>query len=350
MKSNAYKKGHMRVARYYNNSSVSLEVMERPTIEDGELLVRVMACGICGSDTMEWFRVPKSPRILGHEISGVVEESRSDAYPVGERIVVRNQVPCGTCYVCEHQHHSVCEEMEEIEPGGMSEYVRVPRRVVEHGLSRLPSKLSFPEATLAEPIACVLHSQSLARIKAHHCVVVLGCGAFGILHVQAAKHLGVERVIAVDNIEFRRDSARRFGAVSALSPDEELSSEVKSQNEGRLADVVIIATGSPSAIEAACDALGRHGTILLFGATAPDNPSPLSLNQLFWRKELTMVSSYGAGNVPFSRALQLIESGDFRADELITDCVPFASVQQGFDIVANPGDSLKVVLEIAAEE
>ena len=163
----------MRVARYYDNSSVRIETMDRPTIDDGEVLVRVMACGICGSDALEWFRVPKSPRILGHEISGVIAESRSGSYAAGDRVVVRNQVPCGRCYECQHDHHAVCEQQAEIEPGGMVEYLRVPREVVEAGLSALPPQLSFQAGTLAEPLACTLHAQALAGIEAHQCVVVL---------------------------------------------------------------------------------------------------------------------------------------------------------------------------------
>ncbi|MFH9005869.1 alcohol dehydrogenase catalytic domain-containing protein [Streptomyces afghaniensis] len=337
----------MRIARYYDNRSVRVESMPRPVIADGEVLVRVMASGICGSDVLEWFRVPKSPRILGHEISGVVAESRTDAFAVGDRVVVRNQIPCGACHPCRHGHHAVCERQVEIEPGGMAEYVRVPAELAGRGLTPLPPGLSFQAGTLAEPLACTLHAQALARIEPHQCVVVLGCGVFGLLHVQVALGAGVERVIAVDKVDFRTDAARRAGAALVLGPDADLPSEVRRINDGRLADVVVLATGAAEALVTASSALARHGTLLLFGAPEPRTPVPLTLNELFWRRELTMVSSYGAGDVDLARGLELLEKGVVDGEAMITHNVPFAEVQRAFATVTEARDSLKVVLDLA---
>jgi L-iditol 2-dehydrogenase len=337
----------MLIARYYNNRSIRLERIDKPTIGEGEVLVRVMACGICGSDVMEWFRTPKSPRILGHELSGVVAESRSDACAPGDRVVVRNQVPCGACHACEQDHHSVCERMVEIEPGGMAEYIRLPSEVVRFGLFPLPSRLSFAAGTLAEPIACTLHAQALARVEPHHCVVVIGSGLFGLLHIQIARANGVRRIAAIEKVEYRRSAAERLGACLALHPDQKLTEAIRDLNDSRLADVAIVATGAPEALAVARRVLCRHGTIMLFGAIEPEAAFPLSPNQLFWRSELRMVSSYGAGKIPFSRPLELIERGDINSDALITDTLPFAKVQEGFDIVVKAQNSLKVVLDIS---
>lgn len=336
----------MRIARYYDNRTVRVESLPSPAIEDGEVLVRVMASGICGSDVMEWFRVPKSPRILGHEISGVVAESRADAFAVGDRVVVRNQIPCGTCHACRHGHHAVCEHQVEIEPGGMAEYIRIPRELARRGLTPLPSGLSFQAGTLAEPLACTLHSQALARIEPHHCVLVLGCGVFGLLHIQTALAAGVDRVIAVDKVGYRRQAAERSGASLVLDTDVDLASEVRRVNDGRPADVAVLATAAPEALVAASDALTRHGTILLFGAPDPATPMPLSLNQLFWRRELTMVSSYGAGDVDLARGIELMEKGAVDAEALITHTVPLTEVQRAFATVTDARDSLKVVLDM----
>lgn len=337
----------MRIARYYDNRSVRIESMPRPVIGDGEVLVRVMASGICGSDVMEWFRVPKSPRILGHEISGVVAESRTGVFAAGDRVVVRNQIPCTRCYACSHGHHAVCEQQVEIEPGGMAEYVRVPAELVGRGLTPLPSRLSFQAGTLAEPLACTVHSQALARIEPHQCVLVLGCGVFGLLHIQAALGAGVRRVIAVDKVAFRRGAAERAGATLTLDVDADLASEVRKLNDGRLADVAVMATGAPQALVAASNALARYGTILLFGAPDPATPMPLTLNQLFWRRELTMVSSYGAGDVDLARGLELMERGVVDGEAMITHSVPLTEVQRAFGVVTDASDSLKVVLDLA---
>lgn len=338
----------MRIVRYYDNRSVRVESMPRPVIGDGEVLVRVMACGICGSDVLEWFRVPKSPRILGHEISGVVEESYTDSYAVGDRVVVRNQAPCGHCYACRHGHHAVCEHQVEIEPGGMAEYVRVPAGLVRDGLTPLPSHLSFQAGTLAEPLACTLHSQALAGIEPHQCVLVFGCGVFGLLHVQVALGAGVRRVVAVDPIGFRRRAALRAGATLALDPGDDVAHEVRGIADGRLADVAVLATGAPGALVSASAALARYGTILIFGATQPGEAVPLTLNQLFWRRELTMVSSYGAGDVDLARGLDLMGRGVVDSEALITHRVPLADVQRAFDIVTRARDSLKVVVDLVS--
>jgi L-iditol 2-dehydrogenase len=340
----------MSVAYYYNNKDVRIEQADRPTISDGELLVRVMSCGICGSDVMEWFRVPKSPRILGHELAGVVEESRSGAFRQGDRVVVRNQVPCGVCRACVSGHHSVCEHCDEIAPGGMSEYVRVPRKVVEGGVWPLPEGLPFSAAALAEPLACVMHSQALARVLGRRCVVVIGCGVFGLLHLQAAGLAGVQQTVAIESQAFRRAAAADLGVPTILDPGDDLVAEVRAVNDGHLADMVIVATGAPGALDAACKVIGRHGAILLFGMPGPEVTTGLTVNQVFWRKELMVVSSYGPGNVPFSEPLRLMLEGSINFERLITHQVPFAEVQRGFELVSRAGNSLKVVLDLTGSQ
>jgi len=336
----------MLVARYHNNKDVRIETAERPTIGDGDALVRVMSCGICGSDVMEWFRVPKSPRILGHELAGVVEVSRSDRLRRGDRVVIRNQVPCGTCHACESGHHSVCENCDEIEPGGMAEYVRVPRKVVEHGVWNLPDDLPFRAAALAEPLACTLHSQALARVRGRRCLVVFGCGVFGLLHLRVARLAGVRRIVAVESNEYRRKVAAEFGASMVVGVDDDLVSAVQAVNDGSLADVAIVATGSPAGLDSAFKGVGRHGAVLLFGMPGPDATTTLSVNQLFWRRELMLVSSYGPGNIPFSEPLRLMQNGSIDFDRLITHELPLSDVQRGFELVSRADNSLKVVLDI----
>jgi L-iditol 2-dehydrogenase len=337
----------MRVARYYRNSSVRVETVDRPTIDDGEVLVRVRSCGICGSDVAEWFRLPKAPRILGHEISGVVAESRAGAWAVGDRLVVRNQVPCGRCYPCRHGHHALCEDQAEIGPGGMAEYVRVPAAVAAAGLTPLPPDLSYPVGTLAEPVACVLHAQALAQVRSHQTLVVYGCGVFGLLHIQVARGAGVERIVAVDPVESRRRAAEQLGASVALAPDGDVAAAVRGLTGGRLADVAVLASGAPAVLESASAVLARWGTVLLFGAPEPGVPVPVTLNQLFWRRELTVVSSYGAGGVDLADALELVVKGVVDGDAMISHVIPLTEVQGAFDLVTAAGESRKVVLDLA---
>lgn len=336
----------MRIARYRSNRDVRVEEASRPSIGDGEVLLRLLACGICASDTLEWFRVPKAPRILGHEITGVVHESRSDFWAVGDRVVGRNQVPCQQCYACRHGHHAVCESQTEMEPGGMAEYVRVPREVAKRGLWALPAGLSPAAGTLTEPLACVLHAQELTGLRAGWCVVVVGCGAFGLLHVAAAVAAGASAVLVVEPQAGRRAAALRSGATVALGPDDDVAAAVRELNDGRLADLAVVATGAPAALTSASDVLARYATALLFAVPEPDAAVPLSLNRLFWRRELRLVSSYGAGGTDFGEALAMLEKGVPDPRQLISHIVPLSDVQHGFDVVSAARGSLKVVLDL----
>jgi L-iditol 2-dehydrogenase len=161
--------------------------------------------------------------------------------------------------------------------------------------------------------------------------------------------MGLRRIAAVDPVEFRRATAARTGASLALHPAQDLGSEVRNFNDGRHADIAVVATGAADGLETARKVLGRHGTIVLFGASHPGTAFPFSINQLFWRNEFNVVSSYGPGNASFSKAIQLVNDGKIDAQALITDCLPFSAVQEGFGIVARAQRSLKVVLDVAAE-
>ena len=166
----------MRVAVYYSNKDIRIEEMPRPKIGSGELLVEVMASGICGSDVMEWYRIKKSPRVLGHEIAGIIAEVGAGVknYKVGDRVFVSHHVPCNTCYYCRSGFHTVCETLRSTnyDPGGFAEYLRVPEINVKNGTFLLPDELSFEEGTFIEPLGCVVRGQRIAGIKTSHTVLI----------------------------------------------------------------------------------------------------------------------------------------------------------------------------------
>ena len=173
----------MRVAMYYNNRDVRLEDMPVPEVGPGELLVRVEASGICGSDVMEWYRAARAPMVLGHEVAGQVAEVGDgvDRFREGDRVVVTHHVPCNVCHYCLNGHHTVCDTLREtsFDPGGFSEYLRVPAINVDRGVFKIPDGLSFDEASFAEPLACVLRGQQRANVRAGQSVIVLGSGLAG---------------------------------------------------------------------------------------------------------------------------------------------------------------------------
>src|ERR1035437_3943944 len=180
----------MRVAKWYNNRDVRVEEITVPKIGPGELLLKVEASGICGSDIMEWYRLDRSPLILGHEIGGSIEAVGEGVtrYKVGDRVTAAHHVPCNTCHDCRSGNHTVCETLRRtnFDPGGFAEFLRLPALNVDRGVFLLPGKMSYDEATFIEPLACVLRGQSRAQMKPGKSVIVVGCGIAGLLHIMLA--------------------------------------------------------------------------------------------------------------------------------------------------------------------
>src|SRR3972149_2382382 len=207
-------KDTMRVAVYYNNRDVRVEERPVPRIGPQELLVKIRASGICGSDVMEWYRVPKAPVVLGHELSGEIAAAGKGVAPrVGERVVVSHHVPCLECRYCRAGHETVCDTLRttHLDPGGFAEFARVPAVNVKHGLFTLPEKVSFDEATFVEPLGCVVRGQRFAGVRAGDVVAVLGSGLTGLLHTKLATARGAA-VYATDPVGYRRQAAERAGA------------------------------------------------------------------------------------------------------------------------------------------
>jgi L-iditol 2-dehydrogenase len=344
-----YGKTTMRVAMWYHNRDVRVEEMPVPEVGAGELLVRVEACGICGSDVMEWYRRDRAPLVLGHEIGGqvVAVGEGVEAYREGDRITAAHHVPCNTCHYCFRGNHTVCDLLRQtnFDPGGLAEYFRLSPIHVERGVFKLPASVSYEEATFVEPLACVLRGQRLANMQPRSSVLVIGSGAVGLLHVQLALVQGASRVVATDIIDYRLKAARRFGAEVALHADGDLPSRLREVNQGRLADLVIVSTGVKSAIEQALVSVERGGTVLLFAPTAPGVTIPISINELFFRNDITLTTSYAGSPDDYQAALKLIATGKVPVREMISHRLSLAEAGLGFQIVAEARDSIKVIIE-----
>jgi len=339
----------MRVAVYYNNNDVRLEEMPTPQIGRGELLVRVMASGICGSDVMEWYRIDKAPLVLGHEIAGEIVEVGEGVgkFEKGERVTAAHHVPCNTCYHCLSGHHTVCDTLRQtnFDPGGFAEYVRLPAINVDRGVFPLPDEVSFEEATFTEPVACVLRGQRMARLEPGQSVLVIGSGIAGLLHVQLACALGAGLVVATDIVDYRLEVARRFGADATIHAEEDVPARLRQLNDGRLADLVIVCTGAAPALAQALESVERGGTVLFFAPTAPGVTVPISINDLFFRNDITLTTSYAGSPADYAVALELIRAGRVRVREMITHRLSLAEAGLGFQLVAQARDSIKVIIE-----
>jgi len=334
---------------YYSNSDVRLEEMAVPKIGPEEVLMRVEASGICGTDLLEWYRLHKAPLVLGHEVAGVIEAVGESVkqHEIGERICAAHHVPCRTCHYCLSGHHTVCDTLRQTNfaPGGFAEYVRLPRINVEQGMFALPDAISFEEATFVEPLACVLRGQRLARFQPGQTVLVIGSGVAGVLHVQLARASGAGYIMATDIVDYRLEAARRFGANAAIHAKEYAPTSLRQAAGGCLADLVVVCNGAASAINQALASVERGGTVLFFAPTEPRVAVPISINDLFWRNEITLTSSYGGCPADYAAALELLTAGKIRVKEMITHRLGLAETGLGFELVARARNSLKVIIE-----
>ncbi|MGD8512627.1 MAG: zinc-dependent dehydrogenase [Deltaproteobacteria bacterium] len=339
----------MRVAMYYNNNDIRVEDVPTPEIGPSELLVRIEASGICGSDVMEWYRIKKAPLVLGHEIAGEVAEVGQgiDRYKKGDRVVASHHVPCNSCRFCLRGHHTVCDTLRSthFDPGGFAEYVRLPAINVDRGVYLIPDGVSFEEASFAEPLACVLRAQRIAGIGPGDTVMVMGSGIAGLLHIQLACAMGAGRVFATDVSETRMAAAKKSGADIVIDAAEDVLSELRRANDGQLADKVLVCTGARSANLQALELVERGGAVLFFAPTDPGVTIPVSINNLFFRNDITLTTSYAGSPADHVTALELIRAHRVRVGEMITHRLSLEETSTGFQLVAEAQDSIKVIIE-----
>ncbi len=338
----------MRVAVYYNNRDIRIEERPIPKIGSGEILVKVVASGICGSDVMEWYRIKKAPAVLGHEITGEIVEVGENVrdYRVGDRVFVSHHVPCNTCHYCLNGHHTACETLHKTnyDPGGFAEYIRVPEINVDRGVYLLPDEISFEDGTFIEPLACVVRGQRLLRIQPGESILIIGSGISGLLHINLARITGAGRVIATDISEYRLKASIRFGVDTVIHAEEDIPSRLHQVNKNRLADHVIICTGAPSAIAQALQSVDSGGTVLFFAVPEPGINVSIPITD-FWRREVTMMTSYGASPSDIAVAIKLISSRKVHVNEMITHRLSLSETGLGFQLVADANESIKVIIE-----
>ena len=334
----------MKVAVYYSNDDVRIENRPKPRISDGEILVKMKASGICGTDVMQWYRMQKAPCILGHEMSGEIEAAgkKVKGFQKGDRVFVSHHVPCFECSYCVQNKYTACETLHtgNYIPGGFAEFIRVPEDNVKHGTFLLPDKMSFEDATMIEPLGCVIAGQRELGLKRGKTALIIGSGVSGILHIQMAKTKGV-KVIATDINEYRLRKAIEFGADCVIQADIYSADDMKSINNDRLADTVIVCAAAEKAVEDALSSVDRKGKILFFAVPRTHIMLP-SLR--FWRDEMTVTFSYGAAPCDIQEAIKLIKRKKVDVRGMITHRIPFSDIQRGFRLASEAKESLKVIV------
>lgn len=339
----------LRVALWYRNNDIRIVDRPTPKIGPGEILMKVRASGICGTDVMEWYRIDRAPLVLGHEVAGEVVEVGEGvlSYKVGDRIVAAHHVSCNSCSYCFSGHETVCDTLRStsFDPGGFSEYIRLPRINVEKGVFKLTDDVSYDEGTFVEPLACVLRGQKLAGQGPGKSVFVIGSGISGLLHIKLAAALGSGAIMASDISDHRLKKAVDFGAKKVFKPGDCTPSNIREANNGRLADIVIICAGAPAVTSQALSLVERGGTVLFFAAQSPDALIDVPINDIFWRSEVTLTSSYAGSQSDHETALELIRSGRLDVKDMITGRIGLEDIEGGFKQVLEADISIKIIVD-----
>jgi L-iditol 2-dehydrogenase len=308
------------------------------------MLAKVISCGICGSDIVEWYRLPRAPLVQGHEIGAeiVAVGDSVKEYKPGDRVFIPPKIPCGKCFYCVNGHYPQCAEIKERLPGGFAEYILVPEIFVENGTYLLPEKITYDQSTFIEPLACVVRAGRLAGIKTSDSILVIGCGMSGLLHVKLARAKGC-RVIAVDMNKKKLEIAARMGADVVFESTDDVAARLIAEN-GKKADVVLLCAAAEQALEQAWRCVDKGGRIVLFAVPGPDKKVVVPVND-FWMKEITILTSYYCGPPDITEAMELIESGTITIDDLITHQLPLADIAYGFKLVFDGRESIKVIIK-----
>ncbi|MBY8875517.1 zinc-dependent dehydrogenase [Micromonospora sp. PLK6-60] len=345
----------MKVVRFHAPGDVRIEDAPEPTPGPADVKIRVRACSTCGTDV----KISRfghhhiaPPRVMGHEIAGEITEVGADVpgWRPGDRVQVIAAIPCGTCAECRRGRMTVCPNQVSMGyhfDGGFAEYLVVPHNVlVVDGLNRIPDGLSFAEASVAEPLACVLNGQNLAGVGEGDDVVVVGAGPIGCLHVRLARARGAARVFLVDLNRERLDLAANLVQPDAAicGAETDVVDAVLKVTEGRGADVVITATAAGAAQEQAVQMSARQGRISFFGGLPKDKPVISLDSNLVHYRELTIVGANGSSPEHNKEALRLIANGAVPVADLITHRLPLDRALDAFGIVAR-GEAIKVTIE-----
>lgn len=338
----------MKVAMYYNNNDVRIEEQYVPEISDDELLVKVIASGICGSDVMEWYRIKKAPLVLGHEIAGVVEKTGKNVkdFKSGDRVFVTHHVPCNECILCKNNQETLCSMIKKTKfyPGGFAQYLRVPEINIRFGTFKLPNNVSFDEGTFIEPLACVVRGFRIADYKEGQTVAVLGSGMAGLLNIKLAEAYGAKKIFATDIDSYRLGFAKKMGADVVIDAKQDVAEEIKKHNNGQLVDFVVMCAGASSAIKQAIECVRPGGTILWFAMTPPGVEVSVPFFDI-WNKQIKMFSTYAGAGKDITEAIDLLSSKKIDVNDMITHKLPMDKTPEGFRIVSEAKKSMKVIIE-----
>ena len=344
----------MQAIVYHAPGDIRVEEIPKPECGQGELLVRIDACAVCGTDLKSRQhgnpRI-KAPLVMGHEFTGIIETVSPDAvgnFLPGDRVVMATSIACGQCFYCRRGWRNLCESLAPMGftyPGGMAEYVAIPALALEGGhVIKVPPHVEAKCAALAEPVSCAVNSVRKCGVQQGDTVLVMGAGPLGLLNALVARAAGAQTIFLSEPNPLRREQAEQFDLDRILNPEvEDLSKIVRSATGGRGADVVIVAAPAIPPQEQALSLVRRHGTVNLF-ASLPVGKSMLSIDsRLLHYGEIRLLGSSDSTPEHVSEAVAMIAEKRIPAEKIASHCLPLAKIEDAFELMKN-GSALRVVL------
>jgi L-iditol 2-dehydrogenase len=345
----------MRAGVYREKGIVLVEEVPVPEVGDGEVLIKVAACGICGTDIKKIFqRYVEPPQILGHELAGtVVAVGRGvTKWRLGDRVMSFHHIPCGQCFYCKNRQFSQCKQYKSTgltggftpNGGGFGEYVKAMPWVAERGIVALPDNVSFEEATFIEPINTIVKAVQKARVQQGETVLIVGCGPIGLQLLMVTKTEGA-RIYTSDPMGPRRAVSLKLGAVESFDPiGGKLVADIRARTEGRGADAVLVAVAHPAVVVEALAAARPGGRVLLFAANDPVTRIEFPAAAV-GIDEKEILGSYSAAVDIQETAAALVLQKKLPVMEIVTHRFPLARIQEGLELAAKPTEeSLKVLI------
>jgi len=341
----------MNVAIVKSNSNIEIKNIEKPPVGPGDILVKMRACGICGSDVEKVFGKYGQPSMrLGHEPAGIITQvgSKISNFSVGDRVFTHHHVACYSddCHECSHGNETMCKKYYEsnLEPCGLADEYVVPEwNVKQGGVLKIPDNMSFEEAAMIEPLACCIRSWNKFTHKTNDSIAILGVGPTGIMHALLAKLYGLGKIFCLDLNDFRLDFAKKFETVTINSGNTNALEQIKSETANQGVDVVIVATSSLNALKDAINFVRKGGIIVMFGVPSKGANVELDMSEVY-SKGLTIVNSYAASDFDTKEAIEKISNKQINVSQLITHKYNLEECQQAFVHAKSGDNAMKIII------
>ncbi|MBA0908478.1 MAG: zinc-dependent dehydrogenase [Nitrosarchaeum sp.] len=340
----------MKTVSVKDPSIISVNEIDNPKLNSGDILVQMHACGICGSDLEKVFGEYGQPSMrLGHEPAGIIIDTSSDVseFKKGDRVFTHHHVPCYSCHLCTHGNETMCSKYSEtnLSPCGLSEEYVVPKWNVEHGgVLKIPDSMSFEQAAMIEPLACCLRAWTKYSYQQEDSVAIFGVGPTGMMHVMIAQLKKFSKIFCFDINDFRLEFAKKLNITDSInSADPNRKQKILDYTDNQGVDVAIVATSNLKALDDAISMVRKGGTVMMFGVPSKDSKIILNMAEIY-SKEITLVTSYAASDTDTKEALRLIESSQINVLQLVTHTYSIQDSQKAFDHAKSGDHAMKIII------